>query len=238
MKPTPVPQPQPAARKDVPNPQPQVGLTIDDRTPTPRLQGLAQLLNSPEVAPKPQPQMVGKTTQLQSVVVPNRPPQPAALLVVQLEATTDAVELPCVTVTVDEVPVVQDRVRVIVNGEVPTAAIESELPLPVTVQAGLQLAETVAPPLTDTATALPVPDPVAVAFARQGTPVIGFDIDAARIEELKTGHDRTREVDPKDLRQRVNSKPCWHAALPTRVEESQLKHRPFAHVTAEKRPKN
>jgi UDP-N-acetyl-D-glucosamine/UDP-N-acetyl-D-galactosamine dehydrogenase len=41
--------------------------------------------------------------------------------------------------------------------------------------------------------------PVAVAFGRQGTPVIGFDIDAARISELKAGRDRTREVEPHDL---------------------------------------
>ena len=43
--------------------------------------------------------------------------------------------------------------------------------------------------------------PVAVAFARSGVPVIGFDIDAQRIEELKAGHDRTREVAPADLAQ-------------------------------------
>jgi UDP-N-acetyl-D-glucosamine/UDP-N-acetyl-D-galactosamine dehydrogenase len=41
--------------------------------------------------------------------------------------------------------------------------------------------------------------PVAVAFGRQGTPVIGFDIDTARIRELRAGHDRTREVEPRDL---------------------------------------
>jgi UDP-N-acetyl-D-glucosamine/UDP-N-acetyl-D-galactosamine dehydrogenase len=41
--------------------------------------------------------------------------------------------------------------------------------------------------------------PVAAAFARQGTPVIGFDIDATRIAELKSGCDRTREVEAKDL---------------------------------------
>jgi UDP-N-acetyl-D-galactosamine dehydrogenase len=41
--------------------------------------------------------------------------------------------------------------------------------------------------------------PVAVAFGRQGTPVIGFDIDPARIAELKSGRDRTREVEPHDL---------------------------------------
>ncbi len=42
--------------------------------------------------------------------------------------------------------------------------------------------------------------PVAVAFARAGKPVIGFDIDRGRIEELKSGHDRTREIEPEDLR--------------------------------------
>jgi UDP-N-acetyl-D-glucosamine/UDP-N-acetyl-D-galactosamine dehydrogenase len=37
--------------------------------------------------------------------------------------------------------------------------------------------------------------PVAVAFARAGFPVIGFDIDEARIHELKAGHDRTGEIE-------------------------------------------
>jgi UDP-N-acetyl-D-galactosamine dehydrogenase len=41
--------------------------------------------------------------------------------------------------------------------------------------------------------------PVAVAFARTGVPVIGFDIDGTRIEELRGGRDRTREVDPSEL---------------------------------------
>ena len=41
--------------------------------------------------------------------------------------------------------------------------------------------------------------PVAVAFARAGAPVIGFDIDKARIEELRAGHDRTHEVERNDL---------------------------------------
>jgi UDP-N-acetyl-D-galactosamine dehydrogenase len=41
--------------------------------------------------------------------------------------------------------------------------------------------------------------PVAVAFARQGAPVIGFDIDVGRIAELKAGHDRTHEVETSDL---------------------------------------
>lgn len=43
--------------------------------------------------------------------------------------------------------------------------------------------------------------PVAVAFARSGVSVIGFDIDAKRIDELRSGHDRTREVEPDDLKQ-------------------------------------
>ena len=41
--------------------------------------------------------------------------------------------------------------------------------------------------------------PVAVAFARKGIPVAGFDIDAGRIAELKAGLDRTREVEMRDL---------------------------------------
>jgi UDP-N-acetyl-D-galactosamine dehydrogenase len=43
--------------------------------------------------------------------------------------------------------------------------------------------------------------PVAVAFARFGVPVVGFDIDAGRVSELKSGSDRTREVTPTDLSQ-------------------------------------
>ena len=43
--------------------------------------------------------------------------------------------------------------------------------------------------------------PVAVAFGRSGVPVIGFDIDRKRVDELKSGHDRTREVEPADLGQ-------------------------------------
>ena len=43
--------------------------------------------------------------------------------------------------------------------------------------------------------------PVAVSFARAGVPVIGFDISASRIAELKSGHDRTREVEPAELAQ-------------------------------------
>ena len=42
--------------------------------------------------------------------------------------------------------------------------------------------------------------PVAAAFARAGSPVIGFDIDPGRVAELRAGKDRTREVKPEDLK--------------------------------------
>jgi len=57
--------------------------------------------------------------------------------------------------------------------------------------------------------------PVAVAFARQGTPVVGFDIDAARITEIASGRDHTREVAPHDLGHpslRLTSNPAEIAA--------------------------
>lgn len=41
--------------------------------------------------------------------------------------------------------------------------------------------------------------PVAVAFARSGVKVVGFDIDQGRIEELQSGVDRTREIEGADL---------------------------------------
>jgi UDP-N-acetyl-D-galactosamine dehydrogenase len=41
--------------------------------------------------------------------------------------------------------------------------------------------------------------PVAVAFARSGAPVIGYDLSGERIAELRGGRDRTGEVDPADL---------------------------------------
>ena len=50
--------------------------------------------------------------------------------------------------------------------------------------------------------------PVAVAFARTGVPVVGFDISLERIAELRAGHDRTREVEPDELAQ---SKLCLQA---------------------------
>lgn len=72
--------------------------------------------------------------------------------------------------------------------------------------------------------------PVAVAFARTGAPVIGFDIDRSRIDELRAGHDRTREVEPGELKQatlRYESDPATLAAadfyivtVPTPIDEA------------------
>jgi UDP-N-acetyl-D-galactosamine dehydrogenase len=42
--------------------------------------------------------------------------------------------------------------------------------------------------------------PVAASFGRSGVPVVGFDIDRVRIEELRKGHDRTLEVESDDLK--------------------------------------
>ncbi len=43
--------------------------------------------------------------------------------------------------------------------------------------------------------------PVAVAFGRQGASVVGFDVDKVRVAELRSGCDRTHEVEPPDLGQ-------------------------------------
>jgi UDP-N-acetyl-D-galactosamine dehydrogenase len=43
--------------------------------------------------------------------------------------------------------------------------------------------------------------PVAVAFARSGVPVVGFDIAPHRVGELRAGYDRTREIEPGALNQ-------------------------------------
>ena len=41
--------------------------------------------------------------------------------------------------------------------------------------------------------------PIAIAFGKSGASVIGFDIDARRIAELRSGFDRTGEAEPADL---------------------------------------
>jgi UDP-N-acetyl-D-galactosamine dehydrogenase len=55
--------------------------------------------------------------------------------------------------------------------------------------------------------------PVAVAFARAGSPVVGFDIDRRRVDELVSGHDRTREVDAAGLSLPALRLTCDPAAL-------------------------
>ena len=55
--------------------------------------------------------------------------------------------------------------------------------------------------------------PVAVAFARSGVAVVGFDIDRVRIEELRAGIDRTREVDKSELAQPTLTYACDPQAL-------------------------
>ena len=63
--------------------------------------------------------------------------------------------------------------------------------------------------------------PVAVAFARSGAPVIAFDIDRMRIDELRSGHDRTREVDASDLNiAALQLRPPIRRGLPRRTSTS------------------
>ncbi|MBA4058703.1 MAG: Vi polysaccharide biosynthesis protein VipA/TviB, partial [Marivirga sp.] len=45
--------------------------------------------------------------------------------------------------------------------------------------------------------------PLAVEFGKI-LPVIGFDINEDRIQELNQGYDRTREVEPEELKHAVN----------------------------------
>ncbi len=55
--------------------------------------------------------------------------------------------------------------------------------------------------------------PVAVAFARAGVTVIGFDIHQERVAELRAGRDRTREVEPGELAQPTLTYTCDVARL-------------------------
>ena len=57
--------------------------------------------------------------------------------------------------------------------------------------------------------------PVAVAFARSGAAVTGFDIESGRIEELCAGIDRTLEVEKTDLLHPTLSFTADPAALAT-----------------------
>jgi len=64
--------------------------------------------------------------------------------------------------------------------------------------------------------------PVAVAFARKAMPVVGFDVDAMRVEELTRGKDRTREVDAEDLA---------HASLTFAADRAAIRDSDFFIVT-------
>ena len=46
--------------------------------------------------------------------------------------------------------------------------------------------------------------PLAVEFAKQ-YPTVGFDINGTRVDELMNGHDRTLEVEDKDLKKVIAS---------------------------------
>ena len=72
--------------------------------------------------------------------------------------------------------------------------------------------------------------PLAVEFGKQ-RPTLGFDISAARIEELKNGHDRTREVEAGDLKaahkltytsalQGIADAKIYIVTVPTPIDES------------------
>jgi UDP-N-acetyl-D-glucosamine/UDP-N-acetyl-D-galactosamine dehydrogenase len=75
--------------------------------------------------------------------------------------------------------------------------------------------------------------PVAVAFARLGVPVAGFDVDHSRIAELNAGYDRTREVEAEDLVHAslsfssdpaaIRSSDFYIVTVPTPIDEA---HRP------------
>jgi UDP-N-acetyl-D-galactosamine dehydrogenase len=75
--------------------------------------------------------------------------------------------------------------------------------------------------------------PVAVAFARKGVPVVGFDVDGTRVTELNRGYDRTREVDAENLRHEtlkfsvdpaaIQSSDFYIVTVPTPIDDA---HRP------------
>jgi UDP-N-acetyl-D-galactosamine dehydrogenase len=72
--------------------------------------------------------------------------------------------------------------------------------------------------------------PVAAAFARAGLRVVAFDISEQRIAELRDGYDRTREVEPEDLRhpgfcftadpQQLREADFFIVTVPTPIDEA------------------
>ena len=75
--------------------------------------------------------------------------------------------------------------------------------------------------------------PIAVSFGRSGAPVIGFDVNPIRVDELRAGYDRSREVEKRDLIQgnlRYTTDPAelknadfFIVAVPTPIDAA---HRP------------
>jgi UDP-N-acetyl-D-galactosamine dehydrogenase len=75
--------------------------------------------------------------------------------------------------------------------------------------------------------------PVAVAFARAGMAVVGFDVDSTRIAELNSGYDRTRETSAEDLHHRsltfstdsmaIRNSDFYIVTVPTPIDDA---HRP------------
>jgi UDP-N-acetyl-D-galactosamine dehydrogenase len=72
--------------------------------------------------------------------------------------------------------------------------------------------------------------PVAVSFARSGVPVVGFDVNARRIAELREGKDRTDEVEAGGLSQKslvftsdplqMRDSDFYIVAVPTPIDEA------------------
>ncbi len=54
--------------------------------------------------------------------------------------------------------------------------------------------------------------PLAVEFAKK-YPVVGFDINTRRIEELMNGHDHTLEIEDDDLKKVLCSKAGYNRTL-------------------------
>ena len=71
--------------------------------------------------------------------------------------------------------------------------------------------------------------PLAVAFGKRMS-IVGFDIDAGRVDELRRGEDRTNEVDPEDIRradvdftsdpERLRDADYIVVAVPTPIDET------------------
>ena len=85
--------------------------------------------------------------------------------------------------------------------------------------------------------------PVAVAFARKGFSVVGFEIDQSRADELKRGHDRTGEVRAEDLaaasltiatdRAALRSADFFIVTVPTPIDDALTPDLAYVHAASE-----